>query len=187
MKDELEVSKQKIVSTLSEVPEGTDVWMVFPDLHKTKPLLVTRGKVAFEHGYTFLMEQIFIDIHDREGMEGLEPDGYGLFLKKSTHNPSFGHLHCYFTEEAAQKALDEYNARELERINKLRQMYKKVADVYMSEHGLLLLGDDLNTYLEGFIDCAMYLRDNKRLLDIQPNVPGMQKLRDFDDIKYGFE
>lgn len=90
------------------------------------------------------------------------------------------------SEEVAQKVLDEHNAKELERENNLRQMYKKVANVYMKEHGLKLSDDDLNTYLEGFVDCAMYFRDYKSLLDIQPNVPGIEKIKDFTDIKFGF-
>ena len=185
MNKELEIAKQKTVATLWEVSEGTDVWMVFPDLHKTKPLLVTRGKIVDNHG-TYLTQQVYIDIHDREGMEVFGHEGKGIFVKKEMHNPIFASEKCYSSEEVAQKVLDEHNARELERENNLRQMYKKVANVYMKEHGLKLSDDDLNTYLEGFVDCAMYFRDYKSLLDIQPNVPGIEKMKDFTDIKFGF-
>ena len=186
MKEELEIAKHKTVATLWEVQEGTDVWMIFPDLHKTKPLLVTRGKIADSNG-TYLMQQIEIDIHDREGMETFGMNGKGIFLKKLMHNPAFASEKCYLTEDAAQKALDERNAKELERTNKLRQMYEKVAKVYMFEHEISLSEDDLNNYIKGFIDCAMYFRDYKSLLDIQPNVPGIEKMKDFTDKKFGFE
>ena len=186
MKEELEIAKHKTVATLWEVSEGTDVWMVFPDLHKTKPLLVTRGKIADNHG-TYLMQQVYIDIHDREGMETFGHEGRGIFLKKAMYNPILASEKCYSSEEAAQKVLDEHNAKELERENNLRQMYEKVAKVYMFEHEISLSEDDLNNYIKGFIDCAMYLRGYKSLLDIQPSVPGIEKMKDFTDIKFGFE
>lgn len=185
MKENLEIAKQKIVSTLWEIPIGTDVWMIFPFLHKTKPLLVTRGEIISNNG-TYLMQQIHIDIHDRDGMENT-PLNKGGLTNKIFYNSAFASEKCYLTEEAAQDAYDVQIEKEAEYNTKLRQMYKKVAETYIFEKGFNLKGNDLNNYLEGFVDSAMYLRGYKSLLDIHPSVSGVEKMKSFDDIKFGFE
>lgn len=162
--------------SVAEAGTGSKVWMIIEQVHQTKPLLVTIGNQCTE--MHLLMPQYYIEIHDRDGMEG-KNDFHKTFIR-GLHSLVSANDICYVNEEDAQEELDKRIKQKEEWHNKEVQMYKEIAQKFIDEHGYNLKGDALNNYLEGFVDCALHMRNHRYLLDKTPKVEGIEEFKSFE-------
>lgn len=163
--------------TVAEAGTGAEVWMIIEQVHQTKPLQVTIGEQCPE--MHIMMPQYYVEIHDRDGMEGRN-DFHRTFIR-GLHSLVSANDKCYTTEEVAQIEMDKIIKQREEWHNKVVQMYKEIAQKFINEHGYNLKGDALNNYLEGFVDCALHMRDHRYLLDKIPKIEGMEEFKSFLD------
>ena len=139
--------------TVGEIKAGTDVWMIFQELHETKPLqvIILDDNVSTE----YIMPRKNIHVHEREGiakyMQGFLPLKHFAFCNEF----------CYDTEEEAQKVLDEMNIE----LNKKKEELKSKVKIYVESHIIennLVFKDEQerDTFINGYIACALDVRQD---------------------------
>ena len=168
--------------TVAEAGAGTDVWMIIEQVHQTKPLLVTIGNQCDK--MHVMMPQYYIEIHDRDGMEGRN-DFHRTFIR-GLHSLVSANDICYTTEEEAQAELDKIIKNREEYKKKTIKMYsdfvkKNIKDLTNDE---FKNQDTYNSYINGWVDAIMYLRNHRYILDKQPEIEGMTKFKGFDDDRF---
>lgn len=178
----MNVAEIKTKMTIADAGTGADVWMIIEDVHKTKPLLVTIGNVCTE--MHVLMPQYYINIHDREGMEGKE--GFHRTLIVGTHSLVSANDICYLNEEDAQKELDKRVAAHEYYRCKTMDMYfeyvgKHIKEILNNKNMSFDSPADEYTYKQACVDMIMYLRNHKYLLDKQPEIEGITSFKSFLD------
>jgi hypothetical protein len=139
--------------TVGEIKAGTDVWMIFQELHETKPLQVTilEDNVSTE----YMMPRKNIQVHEREGiakyMQAFIPLKHFAFCNEF----------CYDTEEEAQKVLDEMNVELGKRNEEIRKEVHNWAVSHIVENNMVFTNEsERDTFINGFISCAMDMRHN---------------------------
>lgn len=136
---------------IGDIKQGTDVWMIFQELHETKPLLVT--VLDNDASGEYLMPRKGIQVHVREGiakyMESFLP------LK----NFAFCNEPCWDTEEEAQQVLDEMNVELGKRNEEIRKEVHSWAVSHIVENNMVFTNEpERDTFINGFIACAMDMR-----------------------------
>ena len=136
---------------IGDIKAGTKVWMIFQELHETKPLLVTvlDDVVSVD----FLMPRKGIQVHVREGIAKYM-DGF-LPLK----NFAFCNEPCWDTEEEAQEVLDEILVEQENQNDEFRKKIKDWAVSHIVENNLVFVNEpERDTFINGFIACAMDIK-----------------------------
>lgn len=138
---------------IGDIKAGTNVWMIFQELHETKPLLVTvlDDVVSVE----FLMPRKGIQVHVREGiakyMEGFLP------LK----NFAFCNEPCWDNEEEAQEVLDDMLVEQEMQNDEFRKKIKDWAVSHIVENNIVFANEqERDTFINGFIACAVDIKHN---------------------------
>lgn len=141
--------------TVGEIKAGTDVWMIFQELHETKPLQVTilEDNVSTE----YMMPRKNIQVHEREGiakyMQAFIPLKHFAFCNEF----------CYDTEEEAQKVLNEIIEAKEKTKNELKKKLKDHAISYIIENDLTATFEDekqKDMFIDGFIACGLYVKQD---------------------------
>ena len=134
--------------TIGDIKAGTDVWMIFTEMHKTKPLLVTvlEDNISTE----YMMPRKNIEVHPREGLnKQMEP-----FIPLKHF--AFCNEICYDTEEEAQTVLNQIIIKQEEVRNELRKKIINYANSYIIENNLVFADkSERNTFINGYVACAM--------------------------------
>lgn len=97
--------------TIAEIKEGEQVWMYIPDLHVSRPLLVTVSCAISDTSY--MIPFVYITVHEREGMCGNPGCVLGSMCSACSE--------CYDTEEEAQEVIDCNRKREAEKERKTQK------------------------------------------------------------------
>ena len=119
--------------TVAEAGTGADVWMIIEQVHQTKPLLVTIGNKCMETH--LLMPQYYIEIHDRDGMEG-KNDFHKTFIR-GLHSLVSASDICYSNEEDAQAELDKRIKIKEEMHFKTTKMYRDFVKKHIKEISII--------------------------------------------------
>lgn len=168
--------------TVAEAGTGADVWMIIEHVHQTKPLLVTIGNQCTE--MHLLMPQYYIEIHDREGMEG-KNDFHKTFIR-GLHSLVSANDICYVNEEDAQAELDKKIKQREEMHFKITKMYRDFVKKHIKE---ILFNDKVEfdnsadefTYVQACVDMIMFLRNHRYVLDKHPEVDGITEFKSFNN------
>lgn len=138
---------------IGDIKAGTNVWMIFQELHETKPLCVTvlDDAVSVE----FLMPRKAIQVHVREGiakyMEGFLP------LK----NFAFCNEPCWDNEEEAQEVLDDMLVEQEMQNDEFRKKIKDWAVSHIVENNIVFANEqERDTFINGFVACAVDIKHN---------------------------
>ena len=158
--------------TIAEMSEGAQVWMCFPHLHATRPLLVTIG-APVKYCDT-LMPEYFITVHERAGMT----KAWQFFIA----NHCFACAECYDTETEAQEVLDCDRKRAEDKRAKLKDFYWKVAEEYYRENVECSTEELAFHFKAGFVEACMMLRDRDYLLKVNPPITGMETISRENDL-----
>lgn len=139
--------------TVGEIKAGTDVWMIFQELHETKPLHVTilEDNISTE----YMMPRKNIHVHEREGiakyMQAFLPLKHFAFCNEF----------CYDTEEEAQNVLDEMNVEFNKKKEDLKNKVKIYAESHIIENNLVFKDEqERDTFVNGYIACALDVRQD---------------------------
>lgn len=149
--------------TIAEINEGAQVWMYIPDLHASRPLLVTVGSI--DSDLTYMMPFRCITVQKRDGMCSYQ--NYAL------NRTCPACLHCYDTEEEAQEVIDIELKRIEEEKAKLKDFYWKVAEEYFDKNVHCDTEEQAFYFKAGFVDACMELRNKEHLLKVNPPVKGI--------------
>lgn len=168
--------------TVAEAGTGADVWMIIEQVHQTKPLLVTIGNQCMETH--LLMPQYYIEIHDRDGMEG--KNNFHKTFIRGLHSLVSASDICYINEEDAQAELDKRIKIKEEMHFKTTKMYRDFVKKHIKE---ILFNDKVEfdnstdefTYVQACVDMIMFLRNHRYILDKQPDVEGITEFKNFND------
>ena len=152
--------------TIAEIKEGAQVWMCIPDLHVSRPLLVTVGSMVSDIDY--MMPFRYITVQERNGM-----CGNSNFLTNRTCSAC---SECYDTEEEAQEVIDCNIKRAEEKKAKLKDFYWKVAEEYFNRNINCDTEEHAFYFKAGFVDACMELRDKEHLLKVNPPVKGITEI-----------
>lgn len=150
--------------TIAEINEGAQVWMYLPDLHASRPLLVTVGSIVTNLDY--MMPFRFVIVQERTGMCG-NPN----FLTNRTCSAC---SECYDTEEEAQEVIDCNIKRAEEKKAKLKDFYWKVAEEYYNGNIECDTEEQAAYFKAGFVEACMELRNRDYLLKVNPPVQGIE-------------
>ena len=149
--------------TIAEIKKGAQVWMYLPDLHASRPLLVTVGSTVSD--FMYLMPFRYITVQERDGMCG-DPN----FLTNRTCSAC---SECYDTEEEAQEVINREIKRAEEEKAKLKDFYCKVAEEYFDRNVHCDTEEQAFYFKAGFVDACMELRNKEHLLKVNPPVKGI--------------
>lgn len=139
--------------TVGEIKAGTDVWMIFQEIHETKPLLVTVLEDNLSTEY--MMPRKNIQVHTREGiakyMEAFIPLKHFAFCNEF----------CYDTEEEAQQVLNNMIVEQEKQNDKFRNDAESWAVSHIIENNLVFASEsERDTFINGFIACAVDIKHN---------------------------
>jgi len=158
--------------TIAEIKEGAQVWMYLPDLHASRPLLVTVGSIVSDLMY--MMPFRYITVQERAGMCG-NPN----FLTDRTCSAC---SECYDTEEEAQEVIDCSIKRAEEKKAKLKDFYWKVAEEYFNGNVHCDTEEQAAYFKAGFVEACMELRNRDYLLKVNPPVQGITEISSNKDL-----
>ena len=158
--------------TIAEIKEGAQVWMYLPDLHASRPLLVTVGSIVTNLDY--MMPFRFVTVQERAGMCG-NPN----FLTNRTCSAC---SECYDTEEEAQEVIDCNIKRAEEKKAKLKDFYSKVAEEYYNGNIECDTEEQAAYFKAGFVEACMELRNRDYLLKVNPPVQGIESISRENDL-----
>ena len=158
-----------MVHTIAEIKEGAQVWMYIPDLHASRPLLVTVGSIVSDIAY--MMPFRFITVHERDGICGNTK--YLPYLLNRTCSAC---SECYDTEEEAQEVIDCNIKRAEEKKAKLKDFYWKIAEEHYKENVECDTEEHAFYFKAGFVEACMALRNRDYLLKVNPPVQGVESI-----------
>ena len=157
---------------ISEIDYGTDVWMYLPQYSEVHPILVTiESDASDEH---FLMPRRRYTLkNESDKLEGFK--GLCQYLNGGC-NIAFASQDCWDNEKECQEYIDTILEKKRKEEEWLRDKYRELAKEYCHIFHWNLEGENHFHYIQGFIDCAMYMRENRHKLDIKPKVDGIETL-----------
>lgn len=158
--------------TIAEIKEGEQVWMYIPDLHVSRPLLVTVSCAISDTSY--MIPFVYITVHEREGMCGNPGCVLGSMCSACSE--------CYDTEEEAQEVIDCNRKREAEKKEKLKNFYSKVAEEYYNGNIECGTEEQAAYFKAGFVEACMELRNRDYLLKVNPPVQGIESISRENDL-----
>ena len=158
--------------TIAEIKKGAQVWMYLPDLHASRPLLVTVGSTVSD--FMYLMPFRYIKVQERDGMCG-DPN----FLTNRTCSAC---SECYDTEEEAQEVIDCNIKRAEDKKAKLKDFYWKVAEEYFNGNVHCDTEEHAFYFKAGFLEACMELRNKDYLLEVNPPVQGIEPISRENDL-----
>ena len=158
--------------TIAEIKEGAQVWMCIPDLHASRPLLVTVGSIVTNLDY--MMPFRYITVHERAGIYGIPK----YVLNRTCSACS----ECYDTEEEAQEVIDCNIKRTEEKKAKLKDFYSKVAEEYYNGNVQCDTEEQAFYFKAGFVEACMELRNRDYLLKVNPPVQGIESISRENDL-----
>ena len=155
---------ERFLSFIGEIDYGTDVWMYLPHYSEVHPILVTiESDASDEH---FLMPRRRYSLkNEADKLEGFK--GVCQYLNGGC-DVAFASQDCWDNEKECQDYIDGILEEKEKNNQRLRKRYRHIAEEQAHFHCLKFEGEEYKNYLDGFVDCAMYMRENKHLLDINP-------------------
>lgn len=149
---------------ISEIDYGTDVWMYLPHYSEVHPILVTIDSDASDDKFLMPRKRYSLK-NESDVLEGFK--GLCQYLNGGC-NIVFATQDCWDNEQECQEYIDTILEKKRKDEDLLRKRYRKIAEEQAHFHCLKFEGEEYSNYLAGFVDAAMYLRENKHLLEITP-------------------
>ena len=138
---------------IGDIKAGTNVWMIFQELHETKPLCVT--VLDNDASGEYLTPYKTIEVQHRDGI--IKWVGAFLPLK----NFAFCNEPCWDTEEESQQVLDNMIIEQEKQNEEFRTDVKKWAVSYIDENNLVFANEpERYTFINGFVACAVNIKHN---------------------------